>query len=255
MADEAEAAIAAHIALRTVMLSDQSGWLHREAGLIAAAADVVCASCNSIHVHGDADEGALARLIERFVGRGLPFSVNIRSRLGGRYAPVAAAAGLSLQADLPFMTLRPEAFRPTDRSDDLAIRLLPGSDEAVHLPLIVETLHLAEAGLERILSSANRSSPAWATYIGEVGGALAATATAILGPLGAGLICIATDPAFGRRGFGGALTSMAIEDAFARGAPRVSLHASEQGLGLYRRLGFRTVEHLSVFGAEAAAQA
>jgi ribosomal protein S18 acetylase RimI-like enzyme len=254
-ASEAEAAMAAHMALREVMLSNREGWLHREEGLIAAAADVVCASCNSIHVHGDADEGALAGLIAHFLGRGLPFSVNIRSGLAGRYAPVVKAAGLAHQAELPFMSLLPGEFRPVDRPDDLSIRLLPGEAEAVHLPMIVELLHLSEAGLERIFSSANRSSPAWATYLGEAEGKLAGTATAILGPLGAGLICIATDPGFGRRGFGGALTSAAIADAFARGAPRVLLHASEQGLGLYRRLGFRVFEHLSVFGAEPAGQA
>lgn len=250
LAAEAEAAIAAHMALREVMLSNRTGWLHREAGLIAAAADVDCASCNSIHVHGNADEAALAGLIAHFLERGLPFSVNVRSGLAGRYGPVALAAGLALQAELPFMSLLPRDFRPVDRRADLEIRLLPGDAEAVHLPMIVELLHLSHPGLERILSSANRSSPAWATFLGEVGGRLAGTVTAIHGPLGTGLICIATDPGFGRRGFGGALTSAAIADGFARGAPRVLLHASEQGLGLYRRLGFRTMEYLSVFGAE-----
>src|SRR5690349_18613433 len=101
-ADEAEATVAAHMALREVMLSDKSGLLHRGDGLIAAAADIACASCNSIHVHGSEADGAeLASLIERFVARGLPFSVNMRSSLAKRFAPLAEAAGLAHQADLP----------------------------------------------------------------------------------------------------------------------------------------------------------
>jgi ribosomal protein S18 acetylase RimI-like enzyme len=130
---------------------------------------------------------------------------------------------------------------------ELRIRILqPGEDH--HLPLVAQGLGMTLEALEPAMSANNRAASGWAGYAGEVDGELAVTGTAIASSDGAGLISIVADPRFGRRGFGGALTSVAVADAFAREIPRVFLHASAQGLSLYERLGFEALESLLVFG-------
>ena len=246
---EADETVAAHVSLREALIPDPRGWIRRSAGLIASAADIACPTCNTIYVHhADADEQDLAETIRFLEGRGFPFQISVRSSLAGRYAPVIEAAGLAHLTDLPMMTLTPAEFRPAPPAEGLALRVLAPDAEPYHLDLVAERLGMSREGLAYLMSPANLASPAWTTYVGEVDGQLAVTGSAIAGAAGTGLISIATDPQFARRGFAAALTSVAVADAFASGRPRVFLHSSEQGFGVYQRLGFRTVEHLAVFG-------
>jgi GNAT superfamily N-acetyltransferase len=248
-AAEADATIAAHVALREALIPNPRGWIHKSPGLIASAADIACPNCNTIYVHGaEADEAEFAETIRLLEGRGNPFQASIRGALAGRYGPVAAAAGLAHLTDLPMMTLKPGEFRPAPAAEGLALRVLPPGAEPYHLDLVAEGLGMSREGIGLLMSPANLAAPIWTTYIGEVDGTLAVTGSAIAGAAGSGLISIVTDPRFGRRGFAAALTSAAIADAFAAGRPRVFLHSSDQGYRVYERLGFRVVEHLSIFG-------
>ena len=249
--DEAERTIAAHFALRQHLIRDDHAWLHRGDGLLACAAEVDCTTANAIHVHdAAADAAVLASLIGRYKAGGRRFSVNIRGGLVEPFMDVVRAAGLSHLTDLPMMAVLPDRFRPAEQMAALRLRLLRPEEPAFHLDLVAAGLEMSRESLARVLSAENRALPSWSTYVGEVDGDLAVTGTAVAAPEGTGLICIATDPRFGRRGFGGALTSVAIADAFAGGAPRVLLHSSAQGFEMYRRLGFKVVEHLSVFGLQ-----
>ncbi len=49
---------------------------------------------------------------------------------------------------------------------------------------------------------------------------------------------IGTDPAWRRRGFARAVTDALLTDARARGIVRIELHATPEGIDLYRSLGF-----------------
>lgn len=246
---EADETVAAHVALREALIPDPRGWIRRSAGLIASAADIACPNCNTIYVHhSDAAEEDLAETIRFLEMRGFPFQISVRAKLADRYAPVIEAAGLARLTDLPMMTLTPGEFRPAPAAEGLQLRVLAPDSQPYHLDLVADGLGMSRDGLAYLMSPANLASPAWTTYVGEVDGRLAVTGSAIAGAAGAGLISIVTDPQFGRRGFAAALTSAAIADAFAQGRPRVFLHSSDQGFRVYERLGFRTVEHLAVFG-------
>lgn len=52
---------------------------------------------------------------------------------------------------------------------------------------------------------------------------------------------VATRPVYRRQGFGALVTKAALRTGFDQGAEAAVLHASDAGLGLYRRLGFREV--------------
>ncbi len=242
--------IAAHVALREVLLPrNGTGLMHKGPGLIASTADIDCATCNTIYVHtGEASERELERLLRAFTGREVPFHLNVRASLADRYAAIASEAGLIHLTDLPMMAVTPAAFRPAAPVATLDLKTLPADASSFHLDLVAQGLGMSREGLGYLMSPENLSSPAWTTYVGEVDGELAVTGSSIDGPAGTGLISIVTDPRFARQGFAATLTSAAIADSFARGQPVVFLHSSPQGFGVYERLGFDIVEHLSIFG-------
>jgi ribosomal protein S18 acetylase RimI-like enzyme len=61
-----------------------------------------------------------------------------------------------------------------------------------------------------------------------------------------GLYMIATRSSFRGRGIGTRITRELIEGAIRSGNRSIVLHATEAGGGIYRRLGFREVNHISV---------
>jgi ribosomal protein S18 acetylase RimI-like enzyme len=243
---EAELTIQAHVGLKA-QLNGSAAATHEESGLLVTLSEVDSASCNGIYAYGTPGLDRLQHAIEMLRDHGRPFHVNIRSRHRHLYEAELTRIGFSIVADLPLMVARPDTFRPMACPGELDIRMLE-PEEDHHLPLVAQGLGMSIEALEPAMSAANRAASGWSGYAGEVDGELAVTGTAIASPDGAGLISIVADPRFGRRGFGGALTSVAVAEAFTRGIPRAFLHASAQGLSLYERLGFETLESLLVFG-------
>jgi len=66
----------------------------------------------------------------------------------------------------------------------------------------------------------------------------------------AGLYWIAARPERRGQGVGTAVTQRLLSEARAQGATRAVLHATEAGLGLYRRLGFEAACRIELFGWE-----
>jgi predicted N-acetyltransferase YhbS len=65
----------------------------------------------------------------------------------------------------------------------------------------------------------------------------------------AGLANISTVPEWRGRGIGGAVASAALLEARAMGIAVAALSSDDLGVGLYHRLGFRTVcRHLTYVG-------
>ncbi len=79
----------------------------------------------------------------------------------------------------------------------------------------------------------------WHHYIGMLDGKIVGTSSMFLGSGVAGVYNVATLPEARRRGLGTALTLVPLRDARERGYCISILHASEMGLGIYRRLGFK----------------
>lgn len=249
---EADEVVAAHIALRKILHVDPRSRFDERPGVIASSADIDCPNCNSIYIHGEAaDPAEVADLIGHMKARKRPFQLSVRSVLKPRFTELFADTGLRLAADLPLMTLLPQDFRPAPLPASLTLHVVSPEDDLGHLDLVAQGLGMTREGIGRLMSRRHMESPGWFTHAGEEGGQLVVTGTAIMGPLGSGLISIVTDPRFGRRGYGAALTSRAIAHVFALGSPRIFLHASEQGLAVYERQGFRTVEQLCVFMPDA----
>jgi ribosomal protein S18 acetylase RimI-like enzyme len=98
-----------------------------------------------------------------------------------------------------------------------------------------DVLRFYALGAELLLSS---NCPLW-LYVGYLGDTAVATAELTLGGGVVGLYNIATLAEFRRRGFGSALTLRPLLDAGERGYGTAVLQASDDGAGIYERVGFR----------------
>lgn len=78
-------------------------------------------------------------------------------------------------------------------------------------------------------------------YVGELNGAPVSCSLLFPAEGVAGLYCVGTIPAARRRGYGAALTVAPLLDARREGFRTGVLQATEMGLGVYRRLGFREI--------------
>ena len=90
-------------------------------------------------------------------------------------------------------------------------------------------------------------------FIGYQDGQPAACATLSVGRHGASIDNVATCDRFRRRGWGSAMTRHAMAEAGRLGCTLVCLEASDMGLGLYQRLGFREGYRREVFALPASA--
>jgi ribosomal protein S18 acetylase RimI-like enzyme len=78
-------------------------------------------------------------------------------------------------------------------------------------------------------------------YLAQQNGRNVATASLFIDGDIAGIYNVATLPSARRRGIGSAVTGAALSEAVRRGCRLAVLHSSQQGKGLYHRLGFTTV--------------
>jgi ribosomal protein S18 acetylase RimI-like enzyme len=84
-------------------------------------------------------------------------------------------------------------------------------------------------------------------FLGYLDGEAAATSELFVGGGVAGVHMVATRVAFRRRGLGLALTRAALNEAQSLGLTTATLEASEQGRGVYSRLGFRARCHFAEY--------
>jgi len=64
----------------------------------------------------------------------------------------------------------------------------------------------------------------------------------------AGVYCVATVESCRRKGLGGAVTRAAVEYAHRRGIRHALLHATEMGMPVYSKIGFRELCRIPVYG-------
>jgi GNAT superfamily N-acetyltransferase len=88
----------------------------------------------------------------------------------------------------------------------------------------------------------------FASYVGYSNGEPVSTAATVMGGGVVGVYNVATIPGHQHRGYGEALMRYALQKAhLEHGLSRVILQATPQGIGLYGRMGFRTVTSVAVF--------
>ena len=247
MADIASEIVEAYLTNADRQAVASGGWRQDRPGLTATVTGLPFASYNAVFVQGEkADLADLDALIDAVEASGFPGIVRTRPVVDPALIAHIRARGYDSESRLPLMSLDPEDYvRPG--AEPPPIRLLEPGQPRIHIELVAEALESPLAAIDAFMSSERHAAGRWRIYIGEVDGDLAVTGSAVPCADHVCLIAIATDTGHRRKGYAAALTARMIDDAFAGGARRVFLHASEIGRGMYEDMGFRFVEDWSAW--------
>lgn len=156
-------------------------------------------------------------------------------RLGMVHAGDQAGMAVDLQALAEEVTGPPglEIERAASRADlekwSLPVRIGFGLPK-----FAVRTL------LDHFQRTGPAGDPRWRHYVGRLNGRTVASSTLYIGAGVAGLYYVATLPEFHKQGIASAMTLTPLLEARRMGLRVGVLQASDQGEGLYRRLGFET---------------
>jgi ribosomal protein S18 acetylase RimI-like enzyme len=202
-------------------------------------------------------EESVRRLTEPFAGRGLPMMwwVFTRGPLAARLDQALRARGLALRSDRPGMGLDLGQFDPPTAPkgttvervrDPASLRTWAGVvGRAFADPAFAESPSVAFN-----LAMGFGDDGPFRHFVCRVDGACVGAATlSLCAPGVAGLANVSTVPEWRGRGIGGTVASTALLEARAMGIAIVALSSDDLGVGLYRKLGFRTVcRHLTYVG-------
>lgn len=182
----------------------------------------------------------LARAVSLLRGAGLPFVVHLREDLDDPPRRAAEALGLHQSGRMPGMALSLPAAVPPPMPEVEVRRV---ADEVGYRDFIQvggQGFELPLALVEELLPAALFGEAAVRAYVAYVGHEAVATSVGIQLDDVVGIYNVATLAARRGRGYGTAVTWHAIAQADP-GTTVAALQSSEMGLGVYERMGFRTV--------------
>ena len=188
----------------------------------------------------------IARLLDEVVATGLPHCVQVRPAAMESVMDLVTGRGKARQEDVPLM-VRAGGVSPENIYDGLTIRdVLPGQMNR-HVAVAAAGFEASEDLFAEVMTDQLLEIPGWRCYLGEVAGEPVTTGIGVLTDGLIGVFNVATPPPHRRLGYGGALTARIVTDGIVAGARGAYLQSSAAGHDVYQRLGFRTVEHWSMW--------
>lgn len=183
-----------------------------------------------------------------FEPKRLPHHFLIRDHLEQQVGPRVEAAGFRHGKSFPAMVLAPIPAIP-DAPKELEIQPVTTSDALVAFrETAFEGFGLPVPAARLFLTEPMLAMPTVRFYLGRVDGERAATAALVATGEVTGLYWVATREPFRRRGFGAAMTWLAIRAGRELGCSVASLQASELGRPVYERMGFAHAGSYRRFG-------
>ena len=192
---------------------------------------------------GPDPEGQLRGFSEVLHARDLPALVILTEAVADRLERIAAALELQPAGRVPLMTYQPPADHPNPSATGrYRVELVTDAAElrAAHR-LAGDAFEIPAEAFERVIPPTILATPGVAFFLAWDEAEPVSTVTTIHhGPI-VGIWTMATPPARQRQGAGQAILAHALAHHRARGADLFYLLATEAGLPLYQRVGFRTL--------------
>ena len=248
---EVRAVVAAYADAFAAVAAVTTGRTRRgRCGTVLAVTGAPVAALNV--VVSPAREPDVEEIVELAAGEspwGVPWSVHVRGS-GEDVVAAAPAFGLSVADRIPLM-VRPGTALPPQEPSRTGLRVRDvGAEELERWGRTLAAGFGAPYEVLRVLTAPGiASAPGVTCYLAEVDGVPVATGMAVRSGDLTGLFNVATLPEHRRLGHGRAVTAAMLRAADDAGAPVAYLGASAAGESVYRSLGFRTVEHLTVLTA------
>lgn len=168
-------------------------------------------------------------------------------------------AGLQYEGKAPAMAMDLEAL-PRDEALPPRLQVEPVTDEATlreFIQVLADEIAVADgepnpaaahhAALLEAIPPTLAGEPVPLRYLGRVEGRPVATSRIAIAAGVAGLYAVTTLPAWRGRGIGRAMTLTALDAGRSIGLRIGVLQASDSGVPVYRRLGFRTIFDYEVY--------
>ncbi|WP_250030184.1 GNAT family N-acetyltransferase [Paractinoplanes maris] len=165
-----------------------------------------------------------------------------------RIAEIASKHGLTGSMSQPFLV---RALTDADAAGVPFARRITDADSVTYQRTMAAGFEAPEPLFTIFAEPAVLALPGASGYLVEVDGVPVATAFGVQVGDQVGVFNIAVPPAFRSKGYGRLATAAVLHDAYAAGARTAFLHATPDGLSLYRAMGFELAENWTVFAAGA----
>ena len=225
----------------------RGGLLRRDRGVLLMAIPLPLRLFNEVLIEEpDADVEAFIAAIGTMRARTDPWCVSLREGIDDRWIPVVRDLGLAALGPEPWMPGMAAHPLPAAGSvpvpDELEIRRVADLDGIrTHNETAAAGFGMPREWLDAILGAGTLADPAAAAYVGYADGEPVTTGLGYRSGNTIGVYNIATVEPARRRGYGAAMTMRVIDDGAATGCDVAILQASDMGLPIYERLGFRMV--------------
>jgi GNAT superfamily N-acetyltransferase len=202
-----------------------------------------------VPVDGTATDDGLRAAIDVVARRGTPFYVVLRRGLDDHLAAPLPGLGLRLDPDpLPGMTLFPIPTGSVTLPAGVEIR--PVANPAAmddHVRAAAAGFGMDEPLARAFIGDDLWQRPGCAVYVATLEGKAVASGFGLRSGRTIGVYTIATAPAARGRGIGEAMTRRVVNDGAVEGCDVAALQASDMGLPIYERIGFRDVQPYVVY--------
>ncbi len=221
--------------------------IERSGGVTAILTGLPLRLFNQVIVEDDqATADSISAAVALARDRGDPFVVNLRAGTDDKHLPTMDSLGLVPLSDNPWMPGM--ALHPLPPSGSTAPapgheirRITDAAGVADHIRTAADGFGMPREWLEAIMSETLVATPGATVYVGYTDGEPVTTGLGVRTGRTIGVYNIATIESARRRGYGAAMTMRIVDDGAADGCDVAILQASDMGMPIYERLGFRTV--------------
>jgi ribosomal protein S18 acetylase RimI-like enzyme len=216
-------------------------------GAVLALSGEPVADLNYMAVGAGPDPAARLREYAALVhARQLPVLVMLSAPVAAALVPVAQELGLTHAGSVPLMTHDGQGMGRPDRQVSVT-QVESVADLRTATSVMARAFSLPEDAVQRAWGPALLDAPGVAIFLAyREDLPVSAVATVRHGTV-VGIWCMATIPEHQRRGTGRSLLAQVMAQHQAAGARLFYLVATEAGYPLYERLGFRTVESITIW--------
>jgi GNAT superfamily N-acetyltransferase len=177
------------------------------------------------------------------IGSDRPWSVFTRGEPSSRLRSAAAGFGLVVADSSPLLILPAGPVPPPPAgATGTVVRRLTGAESDRYVDTLAQGFDVPREVFGDVMSAPLLDAPGATAYLVEHDGEPVATAFGFLAGGLVGAYNIATPARFRRRGYGRLAVEAVLRDGFDAGADGAYLRSTEEGLPLYRSMGFRQIE-------------
>jgi GNAT superfamily N-acetyltransferase len=236
-------------AITTLADTQPAGWSAGPSGAPTIVTGIEIPSLNGVWVlEPDVSPATIEAALDELHGTGLPRCVQARPACRAATARIAQAWDLTpIVETIPLMAVAEPLHAPS--VGGLSFRRLAEHELDVHTMLASQAFGVAPELFDRVAIPGVSLAGAH-VYVGEIAGEPVTTSMQLLRGEGAAVFNIATPPAHRGQGYAAAITAHTVNEGFAAGARYGWLQSTEEGFGVYDRLGFATLERWTCWIAD-----